>query len=191
MDHFIRNTVAIAAGIGIGLASSWLAVERGYGFGAVSAGPWTGWPKAGADDADPYARAVIARTGEMALGPAEGLSFLARRDSSGRLLDGRCAYILRSPVPPARYWALSLTGEDGQALPGDLRKGFTSAEITRIAPGPFTIALSRQVRPGNWLPLPQEGPFVLMLRLYDTPLSANAGAIGAGAMPSIERADCR
>ncbi|MBM3608289.1 MAG: DUF1214 domain-containing protein [Alphaproteobacteria bacterium] len=191
LAHLYRNTLAIGAGLALGLFSSWLALERGHGFGAITAGPWTGWPRTGADDADPYARAVAARTGELALGSAEGLTFLARGDSAGRTFDRRCDYTIHSPVPVARFWTLSILDQHGQTIAGGQRQGFTSGEIIRFAPGPFTITVSREVRPGNWLPVSGDGGFELMLRLYDTPLSANAQSIGEGAMPRIERGECR
>ena len=191
MVNFLKTLVAVTAGIALGLAMTFFAVERGLGFGAVRAGPWTGWPKTGSRDADPYARAVLARTGETPLGIAEGLSFVARTDSSGGLLDPRCEYSVRGPVPPARWWTLTVMSPDGRLIDNPTRVyGFTSAEIVRFASGDFEIVAARAARPGNWLPLTENQPFVLTLRLYDTTMSAAASALDAGSMPSIERRRC-
>lgn len=166
-------------------------VERGYGFGMVKAGPWTAWPKAGTDEADPYARAIQARSGEIPLGPAEGLTFLAATDSQGRALDRRCSYLMHAPVPQARYWTLTVIGKDGMVIGGpEARHGFTSGEIVRNAANQFSIAISPQVRPGNWLPVSGDGDLVLMLRLYDTALTSTANALGAADMPRIEQTGC-
>ena len=50
--------------------------------------PWTVWPKAGAFDADPYTRAIVARKADSPLGNGEGFVFVAREDSDGAALDG-------------------------------------------------------------------------------------------------------
>ena len=71
MLHILKMIIIAAAGVALGLAATFFSVERsqnlgqgaGLWFGAVKAGPWTGWPKTGTRDADPYARALFARTG--------------------------------------------------------------------------------------------------------------------------------
>lgn len=197
MTAFLKTLAVAALGVALGLLSTWLAVEHGYGFGAVNAGAWTAWPKTGGSDADPYARAVMARTGEIPLSAAEGLSFIAKTDDSGAALEARCDYIIRSPTPIARYWTLSSVTPAGflpnsKGLPDskDIRRGFTSAEVVRATDGAFEIALSREVRPGNWLPLPDASAFHLMLRLYDTQVSSTSAVIDARVMPKITRGAC-
>ena len=88
MAQLLKMILTVVAGIALGLAATFFTVERGLGFGAVRAGPWTGWPKTGAKDADPYARAVLSRTGELPLGIAEGLTFIARGLQPGTPFDG-------------------------------------------------------------------------------------------------------
>ena len=156
MLHTLKMLVIAVAGLWLGLAGTYYAVERGedggvgtsFLFGAVKAGPWTGWPKSGTRDADPYARALYARNGETPLGITEGLSFLARADSSGAPLNPACDYVLSGAIPPARFWTLSAATPHGK-------------------------------------------PYLLMLRLYDTALSANAYSVVAQAMPSIVKEHCR
>ena len=92
--------MTLVLGVALGLALTWAAVERGYGFGAVKAGPWTAWPRTGSPDADPYARAVLSRSAEIPLALAEGLTFTATSDSGGVPLDGACRYTL-SGAPTA------------------------------------------------------------------------------------------
>lgn len=191
MATILKTIVVVTLGVALGLLSTWLAVERGHGFGAVNAGVWTSWPKTGSSDADPYARAVVARTGEVPLGVAEGLSFLARTDEGGETLTGRCEYTLRSPVPTGRFWTLTpMTLDGGRFAAAAERSGITSGEIVRRADGTFEIALAREVRPGNWLPLARPEPFQLMLRVYDTQVSSTAAAIDARVMPKIVRGQC-
>lgn len=191
MAGILKTIVVVTLGVSLGLLSTWLAVERGHGFGAVNTGVWMSWPKTGSSDADPYARAVVARTGEVPLGVAEGLSFLARTDENGDALTGRCDYSVRSPVPTGRFWTLTpLTLDGGRFSPAGERSGITSGEIVRRADGTFEILLSRGVRPGNWLPLARAEPFQLMLRVYDTQVSSTATAVDARVMPRIVRGEC-
>jgi hypothetical protein len=198
--HTLKMLVIAVAGLWLGLAGTYYAVERGedggvgtsFLFGAVKAGPWTGWPKSGTRDADPYARALYARNGETPLGITEGLSFLARADSSGAPLNPACDYVLSGAIPPARFWTLSAATPHGKPLPtSSNRNGFTSSELLRRADGGFEIQISASARPGNWLQVNGGQPFLLMLRLYDTALSANAYSVVAQAMPSIVKEHCR
>ena len=199
MLHLFKMLLTAGTGLWLGLYATYYAVERdadhGFGtglvFGAVRAGPWHGWPKTGTRDADPYARALFARNGETPIGITEGLSFIAREDSRGAVLTPACDYVVARTVPAARYWTLSAMGVDGKLFPTtSQRHGFTSSELLRAADGGFEIRISTQARPGNWLQVNEGQPFVLMLRLYDTALSANAGSVTASAMPSILKEGC-
>ncbi len=178
-------------GVALGLFATYMAVERGYGFGAVNAGAWRAWPKTGSPEADPYARAVVARTGEIPLGLAEGLMFIADSDDTGAPLDPKCDYTIRGRTPPARYWTLTLMTPRGFLIDNDLKRfGFTSAEIVRERETPLDVIISASARPGNWLPLGRPAPFVAVLRLYDTIVRASASAIDARSLPSVVRGSC-
>lgn len=186
---------SVLAVIGIalvtGLGGTWLATAAGSGFGTLKAGPWISHPRNGAIDADPYAKAVIARSGEIPLGLGEGLSFVAGRDSAGQPLVGSCTYRVVGRVPPTRYWTITLHAPDGSLVPNEAQRfGFTSGELVRRADGVVSIAVSRQVQPGNWLPAGTAGRFQLALRLYDTPVSGTANALDAASLPRIEREGC-
>ena len=74
------------------------------------------WPRAGSRDADPYTRAVNARTGGIPLGVGEGLVLRAAADDAGRALDARCAYRIGTTAPQARYWTLALYDETGRPV---------------------------------------------------------------------------
>ena len=185
--------VIAAAGVALGLLATLLSVERsqdlglgaGLWFGAIKAGPWTGWPRSGT-------RALFARNGETPLGITEGLSFIARHDSKGASLESRCDYAVTGPVPAARYWTMSALSPDGHVLAASSdRHGFTSSELLRKVDGDFEIRIAASARPGNWLQVVDGEPFLLMLRLYDTSLSANAFSVTERTMPSIVREACR
>jgi hypothetical protein len=92
----------------VGLGSTYLALTRGAAFGALRIGSWTAWPKTGTQNADPYARASIARSGRLPIALGDGLTFIAKRDDGGRPLDGRCDVVLSGLTPAARFWTLTL-----------------------------------------------------------------------------------
>lgn len=182
---------AFALALGLGVGSAYVAVSGEYPIGGVRIGPWTTWPKVGSGDADPYARTIVTRRAEVPLATGEGLALTATADSEGRALDAACTYRFGSVTPQARLWTLTVYDRSGALVRSDLeRSGFTSAEILRDSEGRFTVVLSRQLQPGNWLKLPPEGPFSLILRLYDTPAALGTGAMEARALPVIERGEC-
>ncbi len=99
---------ALAVAAVVGLGATWLTLSRGTAFGSVAIGAWTAWPKTGTRDADPYARATIARTGELPVGSGDGIAFVARADDNGRSLDGRCDVVVSGITPQARFWTITL-----------------------------------------------------------------------------------
>lgn len=191
MGIFVKTLVVALGGAALGLFATSFSVERGFLFDAVQAGPWTAWPKAGTSDADPYAKAVTARTGEIPLGPAEGLTFVAREDSAGRRLRAACDYVVAGPMPTARFWTLTVMSPTGQLIAHPTQRfGFTSAEVLRGSAGGYAVTLSRAARPGNWLPVAEGAAFVLVLRLYDSANSANASTLTAEELPSVTAERC-
>jgi hypothetical protein len=182
---------AVSIALLLGLWSAYWAVSGDYPFGQVRAGPWQATPRVGSPDADPYARAVVARSAEIPLAIGEGLTLTATGDDQGRPLDPRCAYRVGPVTPQARYWTLTLYDEEGHPVSSELRRsGFTSAEILRDAEGRFFIVIAREPMPGNWLRMPESGRPALALRLYDTPVAAGTAALDRRTLPTIERLDC-
>jgi len=187
----LKSVLVVILGTLIGLSLTYAALVQGFTFGTVKAGPWVGSPRAGSLEIDPYTRALLVRTGLIPLGAGEGVSLVAKTDSEDHALSGRCDYRLTGPMPPARYWTVSVFAPDGTLVENaDERYGFTSSEVLRDASHPVEIALSTQARPGNWLPVPAAS-FVVVLRLYDSILSATAASLDAATMPKLMRGTCR
>jgi len=181
---------AVAIGWAVGMFTAWAALEANIGFNAVHVGPWVGNARVGGTQADPYTRAELARTGELPVGGGEGITFTASVDSEGRALDARCVYRVAGEPPPARWWTLTAYGPDGSLIDTPLqRNGFTSREVMRGAQGTFSIVVSHRARPGDWLPVGPSGRFILVMRLYDTPLSS-ANSIVEPVLPDITRERC-
>ncbi len=177
-------SLAVAAVFGLGLTQ--YALTRGTAFGAITIGAWTAWPKTGTADIDPYARAGVARSGELPIGSGDGVAFYAASDDKGRPLDGRCVVTMSGITPPARFWTLALYDPDGRLVSNTAnRYGFTSQELTRAADGNFEIVISARARPGNWLPTGGIDRYVAVLRLYDTPVGVATRNAKDAPMPMV------
>jgi hypothetical protein len=70
------------------------------------------------------------------------------------------------------------------------RYGFTSQEVIRRADGTFEITIGPRARPGNWLPTGGVEKYLLVLRLYDTPIGMATRSGRDAPMPSIGRRAC-
>jgi hypothetical protein len=179
----------IAAATGLG--ATWFALTRGTAFGAVTIGAWTAWPRTGTAGIDPYARAAQARSGAVPVGAGDGVAFFAKGDDAGRAFDGRCNVVIKGTTPAARFWTLTLYDPEGRLVANAAnRYGFTSQEITRQADGSFEIVVAPRARPGNWLPTGGTEHYVLVLRLYDTPVGAATRSGKEAPMPSIAERAC-
>ena len=182
-------TLLVAAAVGLG--STWFTLDRGTAFGALRIGSWTAFPKTGTVDADPYARARIARTGQLPLAIGDGVSFVARTDDKGGALDGRCEVVLAGITPAARFWTLTLYSNDGELVPNAVhRHGFTSEEIVRRSDGSFTVTVDPRATPGNWLPTGGVEHYQLVLRFYDTAVGVATKAGREVPMPRITTETC-
>ena len=179
------------SGIALGLGATALVLDRKLGIGAVHAGVWRIWPKAGTPEIDPYSQARLSRSGEIPIGLTVGLALTAAVDAQGEPLHANCDYAISGRIPLSRYWTLTWNDPDGWLTgPTGLRHNLTSAEILQRADGMFDIKVSRQARPGNWLPVAGNSDFMLVLRLYDTGVSATASAIEADTLPELLRGAC-
>lgn len=175
----------------VGLGATYLALTRGAAFGALTIGSWTAWPKTGTLDADPYARAAIARTGELPIALGDGVSFTTQSDDTGKPLDGRCDVILSGVTPAARFWTLTLYNTVGELVPNSVNRfGFSSQEIVRHADGSFEIVVAPRANPGNWLPTGDIERYALVLRLYDTAVGVSTKAGREVPMPSVSTRSC-
>jgi hypothetical protein len=175
----------------VGLGATWMTATRGTDLGTLTIGAWTARPRTGSSEIDPYARATIARSGELPVGTGDGVAFSATTDDKNRPLDGRCDVVVSGVTPAARFWTLTLYDPTGHLVANSLQRyGFTSQEIVRGSDGGFEVRVASRSRAGNWLPTGAIERYVLMLRLYDTPVGVATRTSRDAPMPSIATAGC-
>ena len=183
--------LALTLATAVGLGSTYLTATRGTDLGTLTIGAWTARPKSGTAEVDPYSRASIARSGELPIGTGDGVAFTATADDKNKLLDGRCDVVVSGVTPAARFWTLTLYDTKGRLVPNNLQRyGFTSQEIVRGVDGAFEIRIASRARAGNWLPTSAIERYVLMLRLYDTPVGVATRTQRDAPMPSISTVGC-
>lgn len=191
MRLLFGSLFAFAIATIVGLGATYLALTRGAAFGALRIGAWTAWPKTGTSEADPYARANIARSGQLPIGLGDGVSFSAQTDDNGRFFDGRCDVILTGNTPTARFWTLTLYDTAGHLVANSVnRYGFSSQEIVRWADGSFEIVVAPRASAGNWLPTGGVERYLLTLRLYDTAVGVSTRAGKEVPMPLVKTMGC-
>ncbi len=191
MRLLLGSLFALAVAAAIGLGMTWLVLTRGTAYGGITIGAWTAWPRTGTLGIDPYSRAMVARSGELPIGSGDGVAFHARTDDAGRPFDGRCDVVLAGVTPPARFWTVTLYDLEGRLIANSVgRQGFTSQEIVRRSDGSFEIVVGPRARPGNWLPTGGTDRYVLVLRLYDTPVGVATRSGRDAPMPSVVQKAC-
>ncbi len=178
------------SGLALGLGLTGHVLASRHAPGTVRAGEWQLWPRAGAPDADPYSLAIHARRGDLPLAPSEGLALFAAQDKGGTPLDGRCTYALEGQMPTARAWTLVLYTAKGMPLQrGGQPSGLTSSMAAVLPDRPLAV-LSPEIAAGNWLQTTRDQPFIVVLRMYETALTAAAQGLDVDRLPRIVRKSC-
>lgn len=191
MRTLINLVVILLIGLTVGGLVTQFSIRQSHGIGAINVGPWSAWPFVGGAEIDPYTAARATADGTLPLGAAEGLAFEAAEDQSGAPLLRECSYVITGNTPPTRFWTLSAYTRQGEWIRGSSAKvsAIHSGKVTRFPDGSFTITLGNDPAAGNWVSMAGAGPFKLILRLYDTPITSNSGVIDPE-MPKIERKGC-
>jgi hypothetical protein len=183
--------LAIAVGIVSGLSLTWLASTGALGFGTVKIGAWTTWPKSGTPDADPYSRALYARSGELPLGSTDGIAFAATADDNGAALNGRCDIHITGRMPAARFWTLTLYDAQGRLVENASdRHGYTSAEVLWKPDSQIEVVLAPRARSGNWIPTGGRERVTAVLRFYDAPIGLTGRSANTVELPAVWQEFC-
>lgn len=192
MFRTVAFILAVATGgIGLGTATAWYSLQGTHGLGTINVGPWTALPFEGQSEVDPYTVARSVADGSVPLGATEGLSFEAVEDSDGEALRLSCSYVIEGDTPPSKLWTLVAYERSGRMVtpPPGGRSAHYSGALLRFTDGSFSIAVDSEPRPGNWLAIQGQGGMRLVLRLYDTPITANTG-LAMPDMPVIKKLAC-
>lgn len=190
MRFLLHLLTAIVVALAIGFGLSWYALNGGRLLGTIEVGPWTVWHEAGAPAPDPYTRAHVARNGALQLGASEGLQFVATTDSDGLPLDRDCRYRIDGTTPVATFWTLVPVARDGTVITlADSPSAFHSRRLARAADGSVQLYVSKALSPRNWLEITGDGPFSLLLTLYDASSFAGVGSAEAE-LPTVIREEC-
>lgn len=143
------------------------------GQGSVEINGWRVPPMTlGAYGGDHAVRAVVAREGLGANLPEDALYATAVADADGEPLRGDRTYAVTVDSPPAgAFWSVTVYGDDGFLVPGG--EGHYSVSGTPgSGPAEISVGPNPPSDPGMvWLRTP-DGPFSLMMRLYDPGRSA-------------------
>ena len=191
MRLILITLLALVLATAVGLGATWMTATRGVNVGTVTIGAWTARPRTGTSEIDPYARAAIARSGELPVGTGDGVAFSATTDDQHRPLDGRCDVLVSGVTPAARFWTLTLYDPKGQLVANGMsRYGFTSQEIVRGSDGAFELRIASRARAGNWLPTGGLDRYMLVLRLFDTPVGVATRTQRDAPMPAIATVGC-
>ena len=191
MRLILITLLALILATAVGLGATWMTTTRGTEFGTLTIGVWTARPHTGTTDIDPYSRATIARSGALPIGTGDGIAFSATTDDKKHPLDGRCDVVVKGVTPAARFWTLTLYDRKGHLVANSLQRyGYTSEEIVRSSDGSFVIHIAPRARAGNWLPTGGIERYMLLLRLYDTPVGVATRTQRDAPMPSIETTGC-
>lgn len=180
--------VALLGGIG----SSWYMIEHGTRVSTRTAGPWTTWVLSGQPEADPYTRAHFARAGSLPMPTDIARTYEAGRDSDGDRLHSSCEYAVQGEGLDQSWWSLAVFNDRGLLIPNPAeRYAFNSRTIARAPDGSYLISLSRDARPGNWLPTTGAGRLVLVLTIQSNRSQRVPDAVEEASLPVIRKVACR
>lgn len=193
MKLALKLVAAFAVALVLGAGSAILFIRAGGLGGGIAVGPWQTDLTIGSTQADPYTRARVAVAGLLALNRGETIYFTAGRDDAGDRLRISCTYKITGSDPPARWWSITLYGEDHYLVPNPQNRYSVGGKtVMRNEDGSFIISVGPQETDGNWIPVGdgQNGDtFTLTLRLYnpDEKAARNPGGI---ALPQIAKEAC-
>ena len=187
----LMATVLVALVLGTG--SALLLIRSGGLGGQIANGPWETDLTIGSKEADPYTRARVAVGGLLALNRDETIYFTAARDGGGEPLRVSCSYKIEGNDPPARWWSITLYGEDHYLVSNPLdRYSYGGETVARNEDGSFLITVGPDEAGGNWIPTGDGltgDTFTLTLRLYNPDESAARNPSGI-VLPQIAKEAC-
>ena len=183
--------LASLLGLGAGLASAvWLTGEAGMR--PVPADPsWSVDALAGAQDANLYTRARIARIGLLALNRKEAVYYIAERDAHGARLMENCRYAISGGELPGQWWSLTVYAQDRFLARNQNDAHSVGAQGLGLdADGRWQVELGPERPTGTaWLSSRGSGEPSIALRIYRPAAAVVARPLDIR-LPRIERLAC-
>jgi len=191
MKSWHRYTITLVGGLAVGLGAAWALTNGGLGDGGIRNGPWTTSLGYGTKATDPLTRAMVARSGLLALPAKETIYWMAKNDASGAPLDGNCRYSLSGKPLDARWWSVTVYDDKGYLVdnPGRIWS-VNGANVALDGKGEWRVAISPDKPPdAAWLPGTKGQPFQLTLRMYNPGKAFRADPEKA-VLPQIVKEGC-
>lgn len=111
------------------------------------------------------ARSAVATL--YALNPSEVIYLVAQQDSKGEELNAENDYVIKGIPLDARYWSITLYGEDFFLVPNEVDKfSYNLDNVKYETDSSFIINISSLKKEHNWLPSRKSGRFYLTIRMY-------------------------
>lgn len=182
---------ALVLALLLGTGSAYLSLKNAQAKGGIHTGPWSTSTSFGSPDADMYTRARVALFGLLALDKKETMYFIATTDSNGEKLSGSCTYRVQGHDLAARWWSITAYAPDSFLIPNEAHVfSFAQTTVAHDADGGFTINVSAEKQPGNWLPVKAGEAFDLTARFYNPEASIYADP-SAAVLPTITKESCK
>lgn len=188
-----RFAVVSALALLVGVGSAWMMIVSGSRLTTERLGVWTTWPTAGRVDADPYTRAHTVRNGLLPMNTSLAAIYTATHDLEGKRLVSSCEYAIESEPIDANWWSLAVFDENGWLVRNSAdRHAFNTGSVVREPTGSFVVTLSRDARPGNWLPTSGAGRLTVTFTVQDARWAqAGPDQDRVRVLPVIRRVGCR
>lgn len=168
MKSWHRYAITLVGGLAVGLGGAWALTNGGLGDGGIRNGPWTTSLGYGTKATDPLTRAMVARSGLLALPAKETVYWMAKTDAAGAPLDGNCRYSLSGTPLDARWWSVTVYDEAGYLVDNPARVwSVNGANVALDAKGEWRVTISPDKPAGAWLPGVKGQKFQLTLRMYN------------------------
>ncbi|WP_432767741.1 MAG: DUF1214 domain-containing protein [Sphingopyxis sp.] len=191
MKSWHRYAITLVGGLAVGLGAAWALTGGGLGDGAIKNGPWTTSLGYGTKATDPLTRAMVARSGLLALPAKETVYWMARTDAAGAPLDGDCRYSLSGTPLNARWWSVTVYDDKGYLVANPAGVwSVNGANVALDAKGEWRVTISPdKPEDAAWLPGTRGRPFQLTLRMYN-PGEAFRAEPTQAVLPRLVREGC-
>ena len=191
MKSWHRYAITLVGGLAVGLGAAWALTSGGLGDGGIRNGPWTTSLGYGTKATGSLTRAIVARSGLLALPAKETIYWMAKSDAAGAPLDGNCRYSLSGKPLDARWWSVTVYDDKGYLVdnPGRIWS-VNGANVALDSKGEWRVTISPdKPADGAWLPGIKGQPFQLTLRMYNPGKAFRANPAKA-ALPRLVKEGC-